>query len=62
MAGKKYQRRCEMKPIKPIYIKLIVIAIVIWIIGTTVFITDLYLKVGKIEHDLVHASFGHSGH
>jgi len=51
-----------MKHTKPIFIKLIIIVIAMWIIGITAFITDLYLKVGRIEHTLVHASCTHSGH
>ena len=51
-----------MKPIKPIYIKLLLIAIVIWVISMTFFISELYSKVGKIEHALVHAAYNQHGH
>ncbi len=44
-----------MKPIKPIYIKILIITIIIWVISTTFYIANLYLKVGEIEHALVHA-------
>jgi len=43
-----------MKPVKSIYIKLLVITISIWIISVTFYIANLYLKVGEIEHSLVH--------
>lgn len=45
-----------MKPIGPIYIKLLVAAVIVWMISTTIWITDLYLKVGSIEHDLIHSA------
>lgn len=44
-----------MKSIKPIYIKLLIITFVIWIISTTFYFSDLYVKVIKIEHALAHA-------
>ncbi len=47
-----------MKPIKPIYINLLIITGVIWIVSMTFYISSLYQKVGEIEHTLVHATFG----
>lgn len=44
-----------MKPVKSIYIKLLIIAVAAWIISVTFFIADIYHKVGEIEHNLVHA-------
>lgn len=49
-----------MNDIKPIYKKLLMIAIAIYVIGVSMMQTDLYLKVCRIEHALSHMS-GH-GH
>ncbi|MFA6078947.1 MAG: hypothetical protein WC779_04290 [Candidatus Omnitrophota bacterium] len=51
-----------MKPVKPVYIKLIVAAIVVWVIGISIIVTDLYLKVGKIEHEMIHTTSPHPAH
>ena len=45
--------------IRPIYKKLLILAIVIYVIGTTAMISELYHIVGKIEHTLAHISEGH---
>ena len=43
-----------MKPVKPVYVKLLIIIVIAWVISTTFYTVNLYLKVGKIEHALVH--------
>jgi hypothetical protein len=43
-----------MKKAKPIYKKLLLIAVIIWIIGMTYYVSNLYFKVGQIEHALMH--------
>ncbi len=43
-----------MKPAKPIYKNLLLIVLIIWIIGITYYVSDLYFKIGEIEHALVH--------
>ena len=45
--------------VKPIYKKLLIAAIVIYIIGSCIIHTDLYYKVSKIEHELCHTSYEH---
>jgi hypothetical protein len=45
-----------MKNIKPVYLKALLAAIVIYLLGMTIIVSDLYYKVGKIEHHLVHAT------
>lgn len=48
-----------MTKIKPIYKKLLIMAIVIYVIGVTFILADMYMKIGKIEHALSHMSGGH---
>jgi hypothetical protein len=43
---------------KPIYVKLLIAAIVIYIIGVTIMQTDMYVKIVRIEHTL----YDHFGH
>ena len=44
---------------RPIYKKLLVAALVIYIIGTTYTITMLCHTIGKLEHELHHLSESH---
>ncbi|MGB2600066.1 MAG: hypothetical protein WBB86_07580 [Candidatus Omnitrophota bacterium] len=37
---------------KPIYVKLLIAAIVIYIIGVTIMQADMYIKIVRIEHSL----------
>ena len=37
---------------KPIYVKLLIAAIVIYIIGVTIMQADMYVKIVRIEHSL----------
>ena len=48
-----------MNATRPIYIKLLILAIVVYVIGVTFILSDIYFKVGRIEHVLSHASSGH---
>ncbi|MBU0604947.1 MAG: hypothetical protein KKH77_01515 [Candidatus Omnitrophica bacterium] len=48
-----------MENIRPIYKKLLIAAIVIYITGVTFSLANIYMKVGEIEHALTHASGGH---
>jgi hypothetical protein len=43
-----------MEKIRPIYKKLLIAAIVLYITGVTFILADLYMKVGEIEHALIH--------
>jgi hypothetical protein len=42
-----------MTGVKPIYIKLLIAAIAIFIIGTALALSDIYYKLGRIEHFLI---------
>ncbi len=44
---------------RPIFFKLLIAAAVVYVIGTSVLITDLYCKLGKMQHVLSHK---HSEH
>jgi hypothetical protein len=37
---------------KPVYVKLLIAAIVIYIIGVTIMQADMYIKIVRIEHSL----------
>ena len=39
--------------------KLLIAAGIIYIIGITVILSDLYMKVGRIEHSLMHVTGKH---
>ena len=48
---------------RPVYKRLLVAAIVIYILGSTVIIADLCRSVGKLEHELVHVmGYKHFSH
>ncbi|MEI6863368.1 MAG: hypothetical protein WCK38_03110 [Candidatus Omnitrophota bacterium] len=49
-----------MKKVKPIYIKLLIAAVALFVIGTTVALSDIYSKICNIEHLLVHSPSGSS--
>lgn len=39
---------------RPIYIKLLILAIILYVIGTTIIISDLYYSICRIKHELFH--------
>ncbi|MBU4487791.1 MAG: hypothetical protein KKI13_01840 [Candidatus Omnitrophica bacterium] len=43
-----------MEKIRPVFKKLLIAAIVVYVIGTCVIMAELYYKVGNIEHALAH--------
>lgn len=51
-----------MKQTKPIYIKLLIAALALWIIGMSFCVTELYRKIGEVEHALVHVNIGPCRH
>ncbi len=51
-----------MKNARPIYVKLLLVTIVLYIISATFIMADLYYKVGEIEHILAHMDKGHVCH
>lgn len=48
-----------MEKIRPVYRKLLIAAIIVFVAGVAVMISDIYMKVGKVEHALMHMSAGH---
>ena len=48
-----------MANIRPIYKKLLIVAIVIYVTGVTFILADMYMKIGEIEHALTHMSGSH---
>lgn len=40
---------------RPIYKKLLIAAIAIYIIGMTVLLADIYIQIGEMRHALMHA-------
>ncbi|MDP3790442.1 MAG: hypothetical protein Q8R38_00095 [Candidatus Omnitrophota bacterium] len=48
-----------MNKIKPIYWKLLVAAGVVYIIFTTITLVDICLRIGAIEHSLIHENTEH---
>ena len=45
-----------MDTIRPIYKKALLAAIIFYAIGMTFLLSDLYIKVGIIEHAMVHTT------
>jgi uncharacterized protein (UPF0333 family) len=43
-----------MGQIKPAYKALLLAAVVMWVISMSYYVANLYLKVGRIEHALIH--------
>lgn len=41
-----------MDKIKPVYIKLLAAAVAVFIIGVSMALSDLYQKIGDIEHEM----------
>lgn len=51
-----------MKPVRPVYLRLLIAAVILWIISTTYCLADLYGRVCAMDHALSHTSPAHSGH
>ncbi|NQT23472.1 MAG: hypothetical protein HQ579_08580 [Candidatus Omnitrophica bacterium] len=45
-----------MPEARPIYKKLLIITIVVYVIANAAMVSQLYHKIGEIEHQLVHVS------
>lgn len=48
-----------MKETSPLLKKLLIAAVVIYVVGMTIMLSDMYAKIGTIEHVLMHASAKH---
>lgn len=44
-----------MKEARQIYKILLIVALAVYVIGTSVIMSDLYHKVGQIEHNMMHS-------
>jgi hypothetical protein len=50
-----------MDTVRPVFKNLLIIAVVLYILALTYTLSDMYIKVGNIEHALAHVSFaGHN--
>ncbi|MFA5146551.1 MAG: hypothetical protein WC515_04165 [Candidatus Omnitrophota bacterium] len=45
-----------MEGARPIYKKLLIIAVVVYTISVTYMLSDIYHKIGQIEHSLCHTA------
>lgn len=45
-----------MAGVKPIYIKLLLAAIAVFVIGVCVMLSDLYNKVGQLGFEMMHVT------
>jgi hypothetical protein len=52
--GKTDREGTHLEKVKDIYIKLLLGAIIIFAIGATYILSDLYDKVGSLDHDVMH--------
>ena len=43
-----------MDTVRPIYKKLLIAAIAIYVVGTALLLSDLTYKVGQLEHVIMH--------
>ena len=50
-----------METIRPVYKKLLILGIVIYVIGIAMTMTNIYYKICSIEHTLTHIE-GSDGH
>lgn len=48
-----------MEEVRPIFKKLLLVVIVLYIAGTAYMIGDLYMKVEKLNHRLMHIPVKH---
>ena len=48
-----------MTKVKPIYKKLLIVAIIVYVIGNCIMLADLYKNVGDIKYYLVHKAKNH---
>jgi hypothetical protein len=50
----KFKKGGSMKGARPIYKKLLIAAITVYVIGTAFALADIYHKIGNIDHALGH--------
>lgn len=43
-----------MQKVRPVYIKLLIAAVIIFVIGVSAMLCDVYERVGELEHNMVH--------
>ena len=50
-----------MENVRPIFKKLLYIAIILFLLGLTYTLSDLHVKVGQLEHKMMHITGEHPG-
>jgi len=45
-----------METVRPVFKKLLIAAIAIYVIGTAMLLSDLFKKVGTLEFEMIHIS------
>lgn len=48
-----------MGTVRPIFGRLLIVAIVLYIISTTLILADICYRIGNIEHAMIHSGTGH---
>jgi hypothetical protein len=43
-----------MEPVKPVFKRLLIAALVVYVIGMCVIQTNMYFRLGRIEHAMMH--------
>jgi hypothetical protein len=51
-----------MQGVRPIYKKLLIAAVAIYVAGVTIMLSDIYARLGNLEHELSHISAGPGHH
>jgi hypothetical protein len=51
-----------MAAVKPVYVRLLIVAIAVYVIAVSLMLSDLYRKVITIEHELAETSILGRGH
>lgn len=51
-----------MEKPRPFLMKALIVAAVLYVIGTCLLINDLYVKVSDLEHETMHKEMGMDGH
>jgi len=45
-----------METVRPVYVKLLIGALILFVAGVCVALSDIYYKVGSLEHDMMHVT------
>ena len=58
--GAAKEKRKTMENVRPIFKKLLYAAIILFLLGLTYTLSDLHVKVGQLEHKMMHLTGEHS--